>query len=478
MWEILNIIKDLAISRNYKAYLVGGTVRDKILGIRPHDLDIAVSEGAISLAQLLARKLQGTVIVMDKERETVRVVLKLNNQVDFGLLRGSSIEDDLLLRDFTINAMAIDLHNLSLNDASDWGNLIIDPTDGLQDLKLGLLKAVSNNATLDDPLRVLRGIRLAARYNLSVVPHTGVLMKRGARRIEQSAGERIWQELATLLFLPGSFAWIDFMDRELELWHYLLPGRRRMEETRQNYYHVENVWCHSLRTFACLELIIKELPINITDGQFVIDYLHKEIAGGRNRLQLLKLAALIHDVGKPDTAITHENGTISFHGHPEAGLPYTEALSKKLKLSRDETSYLLELVRLHMKPLHLFTSREHSTLSIYKLFKDLEPNVLDVLILSLADLTATYTSGERLSELAAYRNFSIGLITNYNLRRSDLNPCKLLSGKELIELGVPEGPLVGKFLDQLAEAQVVGEVWDIASAKDWVNDQLKNLETN
>nr|WP_315990056.1 HD domain-containing protein [Desulforamulus aquiferis] len=307
---------------------------------------------------------------------------------------------------------------------------------------------------------------------MSILPPTSVLMKQGARRIQESAGERIWQELAALLSLPHSYSWADYMDRELDLWHYILPGRLRMEETRQNYYHVENVWRHSLRTMLCLESIIKEMPITLSNGQLQLEKLQAELAGRKSRLSVLKLSTLLHDVGKPDTASTNENGTISFHGHPEAGLPYAEILAKQLKMSWVEKQYLLDLVRFHMKPLHLYTSRDKSDLAVYRLYRDLQPNPFDVLILSLADLTATYTAGERLSESSAYTSFCLKLIEEYSSRQNFYNPPSFLKGDDLLALGVPKGPIIGEYLKKLNEAQITGEVQDTHSAKKWISNKL------
>ncbi|RYD02828.1 hypothetical protein N752_22705 [Desulforamulus aquiferis] len=149
MWEILKLVSNLASSLDCSLYLVGGTIRDKLLGHDPQDIDLAVSGSCQSLAELLAKELQGTVVLMDQERETVRVVVQPNIQIDLSLLKGNCIERDLLTRDFTINALAIKLSDFN----NEWINKVIDPLGGLQDIKLGLLRAVSNSSLLDDPLR-------------------------------------------------------------------------------------------------------------------------------------------------------------------------------------------------------------------------------------------------------------------------------------------------------------------------------------
>ncbi|WP_072917340.1 CCA tRNA nucleotidyltransferase [Desulforamulus aeronauticus] len=469
MWTLLREIASHAAHLNHKVYLVGGSLRDLLRGIMPTDLDLTVASGASVLAQRVAEQHRATVVLLDEQRETLRVVLKDNLHLDFCLFKGTTLEEDLWARDFTINAMALPLQADQPEALVD----LIDPTGGRQDLHYGLLRATNHRAMLDDPLRVLRGIRLAAQYHLTIIPETGVLLRQGTRRLASIAGERIWQELSKLLGNSGAYPWVELMDRDLRLWHQLLPGRLRMEETQQNYYHTENVWHHCLRTYRCLEVILQELPLALAEGQAVLAALGQPLSGGnKNRLQVLKLASLLHDVGKPDTAVTQPSGRISFHGHSLAGLPYAHALADILKLSNPERDYLLHLVRYHMQPLHHYTARDHSDLATYRLFRTLGYASLDLLLLSLADLTATLTAGERLSELTPYRSFIHNLIRQYLARYRNWQPTKYLSGADLIKMGILAGPLVGEVLEKLAEAQITGTVKDLQTAQEWVKEHV------
>lgn len=471
MWTLLRRIAHNAADLGLDVYLVGGSLRDKIRGITPQDLDFVVARGATLLAQRVAQEHQAKVVLLDEERETLRVVLRDGLHLDFCLFKGATLEEDLWARDFTINSLALPLHP-HLPEETSWPDKLIDPTGGYADLSYGLLRATNHQAILDDPLRVLRGIRLAAEYHLTLVPETGVLLRQGGRRLTAIAGERIWQELARLLSLPVAYPWVELMDREFQLWHQLIPGRLRMEETKQNYYHVENVWHHCLRTYRCLEAILQELP-TLAEGHLVLKALQQPLGGSKARLPVLKLAALIHDVGKPDTAKTQPGGRISFHGHSAAGLPYASALADRLKLSNPERDYLLHLVRQHMQPLHHYTNRDHSVLATYRLFRTLDQEAVDLLLLSLADLTATFTAGERLSELAPYRSFIRNLLQQYFAHYRDWQPSKFFNGADLIKRGVPAGPLVGELLEKLAEAEITGEIKDLPSAQAWLDQYLK-----
>lgn len=459
MQRLLDFIAEISSQLNITTYLVGGAVRDLLLARTPLDLDFIITTKTLKLSQLVAQRYGGSLVILDEHREIIRVVTNAW-QLDFSPLKNKTLEQDLLARDFTINAMALPIHQgVSWTDCK---KEIFDPSQGSRDLVNGLLRATASTSIRQDPLRVLRGIRFSAKLNLLIMPETMVLFRQGVREMEQVAGERVWHELSALFSLPVTYSWVDFMDRELRLWQYLLPGQRRMAETKQNYYHSEDVWRHCLRTYQCLEVIFKDL------GEKITFYFTQELSGGRSRMEILKLAALIHDVGKPDTACTQKDGRISFHGHPEAGIPYAEVLAERLRLSRSERKLLLNLVLHHMLPLVVYKSRDFSNLNIYRLFRSLDDHILDILILSLADLTATLTAGERISELVPYRRFILDLMEKYLKDQAFFRPKPYLSGQDLIKLGIPEGPKVGLLLEKLCEAQIAGSVVDKESALQWV----------
>ncbi|CCO08674.1 HD domain-containing protein [Desulforamulus hydrothermalis] len=473
MWELLKCIGRCAAQSGRQVYLVGGAVRDFLLGLAPVDLDLAAAGNIYPLARQVAEKLQGRLFTLDQERQMLRVVLPDRRHLDFSSFRGLTIEEDLRARDFTVNALALPLH-LELAHENNIFQHLLDPTGGYRDITLGLLRATGPYAVKADYLRALRGIRLAAQLGFVIVPETAVLLKQGCRHLGTVAGERIWQELTAFFSLPAVYAWVEYADRELNLWQALLPGRARMATTQQNYYHTENVWRHSLRTFYCLEVILRELPASLLAGQQALAVLQQCLAGGRTRLPLLKLAALLHDVGKPDTAVTLSSGRISFRGHPQAGLPYVRAMAEQCKMSRAEQQYLSTLVLLHMQPLHFYTKGDYADLSLYRLFVSLGDYTPDLLLLSLADLTATYTAGERLSELTPYRQLIFDLLQQHFAQPNKFKPQPLLSGRDLLALGVKQGPLVGKLLQQLTEAQVAGEIKTVDQAKSWVKGNLSS----
>ena len=176
------------------AYLVGGTVRDALLLRESCDIDLAVADGAIALARRLADHLHGAYVPLDEPRGVGRAVFFTEGglqHVDVAALRGPDIEADLRARDYTVNAMAVPM-------GPAWGALI-DPTGGQQDLAAGVLRVASRLAYQDDPLRILRGIRLQASLGFTIVPETESLMRDWLPELVRPSGERIRDEILSLL---------------------------------------------------------------------------------------------------------------------------------------------------------------------------------------------------------------------------------------------------------------------------------------
>ena len=193
-----------------EAYLVGGAVRDMLLGRECHDLDFAVPREALQVARELANALGGAYYPLDEERETGRIVMPDRNVVDVALLRGDHIEADLAARDFTINAMALPpllaaYHLPQLN--------IIDPLNGVSDLRARLLRVVSDQTFVNDPLRLLRAVRIAGELNFTIEAYTESLIRRDAALLAQASGERVREELLNILVAVHTYQTLEQLQR-------------------------------------------------------------------------------------------------------------------------------------------------------------------------------------------------------------------------------------------------------------------------
>jgi len=480
--KILVEISGFAASKNNKIYLVGGFLRDLYLGIPGRDLDFAISGNALSFARAVSEILEATYIPLDRINGVARVVLEHRGekwQIDFATLKGRNLEEDLSSRDFTINAMALELSTyLKLSGESGdlagerldrwrWHGAAIDPFGGLADLENKIIRATNDYVFEADPVRILRGVRLAGQLKFFIKPETMNLMEQSRWLLHEVAGERIWEELRGILALPESYPWMAMMDA-IGVLSELFPSVEKMKVTNQNNHHGDNVWVHCLKTYHLLENLCRELGSNgiLTTSrgeelrELLLNHLECRLPAGRRRFQLIKLAALFHDAGKVDTATALEDGRITFPNHHDAGLVYVCEFTQRLKMSKAEEAYLKNLVGNHMYPLYLFINQPIGPAAVHRFFNKLGKDVTDVLLLSLADITATYIAGEKAHDLAKYRTFIGDLLNKYYFESETyVNLPTLVKGADLMEaLGLPPSKKLGELLRKISEAQVRGEV--------------------
>jgi len=454
---VVKALLELAKARGRKMYLVGGFIRDAMLGRDRDklDLDFAIDSGAISLAKELAERIGGKFVLLDEVHNIARVVSFVNDkpcEIDFADFRADSLEGDLRLRDFTIDAIAADL------DA----RAIIDPTDGRGDLGKRLISAPSDGAFVDDPCRLLRAFSLAARFNFEIEGRTSELMKGAISMISLVSFERITDELFELFAAKNAVKFIRQMD-ELGILEAIVPQIKPMKATTQGAYHHLDVWGHSLQTVEELEKIIS--------GQWTVDslqlrecerelrqYLSEEMAGDRKRISILKFAALLHDIGKP-LAKTEVEGKMKFIGHEKIGAEMLDGVCQRLRLSNKETDSIKALTLHHLRPGYLAEDESVSKKAVFRLLRDAGQDSAGVLLLSLADKLATrgpLTSGEAIER---HRGFVFKVLGEYFSVKAAAPPPKLLNGDELMrELNLAPGPQIGVILREIEEAQVDGQI--------------------
>ncbi|NTW03782.1 MAG: HD domain-containing protein, partial [Oscillochloris sp.] len=376
-------------TRGIHAWLVGGAARDIARGVTPADIDLAIDGDGLKLARDLAADLGGSFVPLDDQRDTVRVVFPSRADtstltVDIARLRASSIEEDLGLRDFTINALAFPLSNPSL---------MIDPTGGLADLRACVLRACGPTSMADDPLRTLRAARFGATLDLQADPELARHIRAAAPRLAHVAAERIRDELLKLLDTPNSTPWLRYMDT-CGVLTTVLPELEPARTCTQPRVHFLPVLEHMLETVASLEWVLRgfahEPPTNEDQGVLPIAVRHnpglprqlpyaeryaalmREIRGeGRQRVALLKLATLIHDNAKPQTKQISPDGKVSFHGHQELGADVAEVIGKRLRLSRSDGAYVTLVVREHMRPGQLRTGEVITKRAVVRFFRDM-----------------------------------------------------------------------------------------------------------
>jgi poly(A) polymerase len=460
-------VVSLARKEKKEIYLVGGFLRDLLVGYEKPalDLDFSLESGAIDFGRRVARRLRAGFVVLDRERGCSRVVIKDKRSgsvltFDFVDFRGKDLKEDLYKRDFTINTLALPLS----------GDLktFLDLYGAAKDIDKKIIRAVSPRSFDDDPLRILRALSLSAIFGFRIAAPTMKLIDRKKVYLKKVAGERLRDELFKILKVPGACRYLELLDDHGVL-EEVIPQVTVMHNVKQGGYHHLDVWRHSLETVKKLEELIKGFEKNAD----VRAYLDEEISSGRSRRQLIKLAALLHDIGKPE-AFEVKAGKTMFHGHERIGRIICDSVSEKLKLATDEKFALDTIIFWHLRPGYLADNKVLTPRAIYRYFRDTGKEALSVLLVSVADQRATRGPMATLSSRRKHEKVAFALIERYFEMRRRTAPKRLINGNDLIRrLKLKPGPIFAKLLIAVQEAQAEGSVKTKKEALSLVKDLLK-----
>jgi poly(A) polymerase len=446
-----------------EVYLVGGSVRDLALGRAAGDIDLAVAGDAGGFARMIADRLGGTAFIMDADRGVFRVALKEDPdvQVDVSPLKGS-IGDDLAARDFTINSMALPLSHISNAD-------VIDPFGGMSDLRAGIIRAVGSRAFIDDPLRLLRAFRLSSQLGFDIEATTLSYIKEHAPSISEASPERVRDELYSILGSLKSAAAFRRMS-EAGLLGEIIKDSGAMTGLPQGEPHVYDLLEHSLRAMEHAEEVMREPGswFGERTGE-VREYLDTPVDGGLRMSGLIKLAAFLHDVGKP-TAMRLDRGRIRFIGHDEEGAKICEGIAGRLKLSSRAAGALAGTVRWHMRPMHL-SQGPLTTHALYRYVRDMGDDLPASLVVSLADAFATRERPDAWSTDVEGLVLAAASYYYGEYRKAVEEP--LITGRDLIGLfGLKPGPVFKTILDEVGEKRAEGALTTRDDALGYVRENL------
>ena len=440
------------------AWIVGGAVRDALSGAGARDLDIAVPSGAIALARETAGRLGAAFLVLDEARGAARMVGApgypwQGPQVDFADFRAPDLAGDLRGRDFTVNALAVSLVEL----AGSGEAAVEDPTGGAVDLRARVVRLAGPRSLEDDPVRVLRAAHLAIMPGWSLDERVGPAAERAAPGLSRVSAERVRDEMFGILGEPVSAAGL----RRLDDWGamaIMLPERSAMKETLQSEPHRFDVWEHSLRAVEAADLLAGRARALEPGGDAFAGHLDEPLGDGATRREALKLAALLHDIAKPETR-TVEGGRVRFLGHDVLGAERVVAIAARMRFSGRLGSMLERLVRHHLRPMHLAIAGEVTRRARYRLFRDLGDEALDLLLLALADGSALRGDSPFHVWEGPDGRIVRQLLAGHAEETAALSSPPLLDGREAMEaLGLGPGPELGRLLALLREAQAVGAV--------------------
>jgi poly(A) polymerase len=460
------------------AYLVGGFVRDLLLGRDTADIDIAVATDALATARRAAGALGGKYVCLDEKNRIGRVVFAgTDRHIDFTTLEGD-IEDDLARRDFTIDAMAFELKK-GVDTSFDEAGLI-DPFHGLEDLRRGSLRAVQDSVFRDDPVRLLRAMRLSGETGFSIEPATETLMRRDAALITGAAGERTREELLRLLAPPGADRRLAYL-AGLGLLTALIPELAQTVGIDQPHVHVWDVFDHSIQTVAAVEFILREASWEHAGADVLAlvpwsDQLHqhfdREVSCGSTRGVLLKLVALLHDIAKPQTKTTDSEGRTRFLGHPQEGAGTAAAILERLRFSKREIQLVELLVRYHLRPTQMSQEGLPTRRAIYRYFRDTGDAGIDILFLSLADHLATRARTLDPEQWRQHTAMTAYVLENPS-EETPAAPPRLIDGNDIMQaFGLSPGPKIGELLEAVREARAAGEITERRQALKLVGELL------
>ena len=461
--ELLSAILEVAFQEGHQLYLVGGLIRDLLLGYSSKDADFVTSR-ASDLAMLLTERTGCRPVLIDRKYGTIRLIPATTSVkksevclVDLSPLRGPSIEYDLLQRDFTVNAMAIDISAWKTNN----GNLeLLDPLGGLSDLRANRLRFCSPDSFTDDPLRILRAYRLVSRYGFVLDPQTRKHMGDLRQNMDSVAVERIRDELVLILTAANSASILRMLDEDGILGE-LLPECEPMRNLPQDDSHHQDVWQQSLSVLEALEFFLaRPQELLGSYGEHASALLAQRIAGERDRQTMLKFAALVHNIGKPSRINRDNDGSFHFHGHQVAGAALAVSLCSRLRFSNKEIYFVSELVRQHMRPIHLFNLSRSSGRALTRFFR-LGPELFWSLLLLLGSNEMARQSSQSPNGTTRQLRQCIRNWLDFYYQQLEPRAMEppLLNGRELMEhLDLSPGPIVGKLLQNLADLQWDGRI--------------------
>ncbi len=439
----LTKLLDIARQEQRRIYIVGGYIRDALRGLASRDVDMTVDQEAEQFAKKVAWLLCGDYELLDSGAQLSRVTVGADDGkkvfLDFSLARGQSVEEDLLYRDFTVNAMGVALDDYL--EAEDWQDKIKDPAGGRRDLQRNVLRLVSEENLRDDPVRLLRAPRFMHKLGLALDEESRDLIRRNARLVRDAQAVKLSLELFLLLNAPYAAEGLRLLF-ELGVLYELTPLFAAMAKMPSE---EGNLLEHGLATCRRLEELLS--------GPGVLEpallpqvkaHLSMEVTERRTRLAFLKLACLVHDSGKLRSAA----GVRRHFSHEQAGAAYAHGLARRLKLDERETELLTGLVQNHSRPVYLSCRHLRAPRSRFFLqFRDMVP---ELLLLALAN---------RRERPNCFPELAARLLEEYFGGKAKDLPDPVISAAEVMEFfGLPPSRTVGRLLEAAYEAQLEGKV--------------------
>ena len=461
--ETLTRVATQTHARGECLYLVGGLLRDQLLGrsLRYLNVDVIIERGALALSHALAEGLHGAFVLLDEAAGCARVVVgegAARVELDISEFRGATLEEDLALRDFTVNAIAMPLTAWLREPAhpTQW----IDPLHGREALKQKRLIACFPGTFTDDPVRILRAFRFATQLEFEIDSATVAYAKRVVAALAQVSGERIRDELMAIFETDHAAGAIRSLN-ELGALDVIFPELSLGRGMHQGGYHHLDVLGHQLEAVVQADRILQDFAeFSLPLQEVLATYCSTPMVERRTRKGLIKLASLLHDVGKPARRTVEPDGEIWFLGHEETGAALATEIVKRLRLSNREAEMVCQLVLHHLRPGFLSREPQLTRRAVYRFFKQLGEDGPGCLLTWWADRMATRGPMSRLDQLDQQRSRLEELFHAYFFQAAEVvKPPRLVDGRQLMTtFQLAPGPLIGQLLGAIEEAQAEGHI--------------------
>lgn len=454
---VLSLLREISLKEKTNIYIMGKYICDELLGNPINSIEIALNNNIQDIINTLRKSLDKGQLIIKEENNFLKITHENKTTFfKFKDIKNLSIEEELKERLFTIDSMAIDIVNYD-NIIED--NLI-DPFNGYKDIKARIVSHNHLNVFREKPVNMVRVIVLMSEMDFSLSDKTKELIRESKKDINTISGEEVTKELFKILKSKKTHYYFKYME-ELNILELIFPEINEMRCVGECKYHVVDVLTHSFYTLEIIESIIytkayfEEHIRNIFEK-----HSDEETVSEHKRLELIKLGAFFHDVGKPSAKKIDETGRTRFRGHEIAGAEIVKDIAERLGLSIKERDILYSLVSKHMIPLVLYKQNDVSGKALYKMFNELKEDTLDVSLIALADIIATRVLLDPEEDMGKFKIHIEYIINNYLTRFKEVeNISKIITDKEIMmTFDLDEGVMIEDLIEELRKAIYNGEI--------------------
>lgn len=457
MDTIFSLLKDIEKTENIKVYITGEYLRDFLIGKKSDNMEILVSDRVKDIAKDFSEKIDIDLITV--EENNCYKVLDIDRELNiyFYGMKNKSLNEILQNKDFTINSLATTIE--SFEDLSKEN--IIDPTGGLQDIENNILRIWDENNLIRNPLIAIKAVNLMSELNFELERDTVNIIKKNKDKISNINGKTMADELFKIFRNRKTYYYLNYMDRELDILDEVFPEIKTMKDVGECKYHVVDSFTHSIYVLKLTENII------YYDGYFE-DHIREayekhadeKIEGEHTRAELIKLAALFHDVGKPSARKVDKTGRVRFKGHEITGAEIIKDISERFEMSIKARDILYRIVAKHMLPLVSYKSNDASANFLYKMFNECGDETLEVLLIALADIVATrklLNPDEKMGKFKVHIQY---MANNYITRYKEIEDISnIIKGSDILkEYDLPENILVSELIEEVRKAIFTGKI--------------------